>query len=62
MCSRFDIIPAYDRQTDRRTYGGTDKTDGIAIDSTALAMRALRHALKTLVVPCRALSWTVLLR
>ena len=37
MCSRFDTIPACDRQTDRRT-------DGVAVASTALAMRALRRA------------------
>ena len=36
-CSRFDTIPAWDRQT-----------DGIAIASTALTMRALRRAVKTL--------------
>jgi len=36
-CSRFDTIPACDRRTDRQT-------DGIAIASTALAMRALRRA------------------
>ena len=36
-CSRFDTIPACDRQTDRRTVG-------IAIASTALAIRALRRA------------------
>ena len=34
-CRRFDTIPACDGQTDRRT-------DGIAVDNTALAMRALR--------------------
>ena len=34
--------------TDRRTDGRTDgQTDGIAVDSTALAMRALRRAVKT---------------
>ena len=38
-CSRFDTIPACDRRTDRRT-------DGIAIANTALAMRALRRAVK----------------
>jgi len=36
-CSRFDTIPACDRQTD-------GQTDGIAVASTALAMRALRRA------------------
>jgi len=40
MCSSFDTIPACDRQTDGRT-------DGIAIASTALAMRALQCAVKT---------------
>ena len=41
MCSRFDTIPACDRhcQTD-------GQTDGIAVASTALAMRALRGAVK----------------
>ena len=34
-CCRFDTIPACDRQT-----------DGIAVASTALAMRALRRAVK----------------
>jgi len=34
-------------QTDRRTDGRTDRqTDGIAVASTALAMRALRRAVK----------------
>ena len=40
MCRRFDTIPACDRRTDRQT-------DGIAIASTTLAMRALRRAVKT---------------
>jgi len=35
-CRRFDTIPACDGQR-----------DGIAVASTALAMRALRHAVKT---------------
>jgi len=38
-CIRFDTIPACNRQTD-------GQTDGNAIASTALAMRALRLALK----------------
>ena len=42
-CRRFDTIPACDRQTDRWTDG---QTDGIAVASTALAMQALRHAVK----------------
>ena len=42
-CRRFDTIPACDRRTDGRTDG---QTDGIAIAITALAMRALRHAVK----------------
>ena len=45
MCRRFDTVPACDRQTDKWTDG---QTDGIAVASTALAMRALRHAVKTL--------------
>ena len=40
MYSRFDTIPACGRRTDRR------QTDGIAVASTALAMRALRRAVK----------------
>ena len=39
-CRRFDTIPACDGRTD-------GQTDGIAIASTALAMRALRGAVKT---------------
>ena len=36
-----------DGRTDRRTDGQTDgQTDGIAVASTALAMRALRRAVK----------------
>jgi len=47
--SRFDTIPACDRRTDERTDRQTDgETDGIAITSTALAMRALRRAVKKL--------------
>ena len=42
MCRRFDTI--YRRVTDRQTDG---QTDGIAVDRTALAMRALRRAVKT---------------
>ena len=44
-CRRFDTIPACDRQTDRRA---DRRTDGIAIASTELAMRALRRAVKTI--------------
>jgi len=39
MCSRFDTIPECDRRAD-------GQTDGIAIASTALAMPALRRAVK----------------
>jgi len=39
VCRRFDTIPACVTQTDRRT-------DGKAIASTALAMRAFRRAVK----------------
>ena len=42
FCYRFDTIPACDGQTDGQT-----RTDGIAIANTALAMRALRRAVKT---------------
>ena len=45
-CRRFDTIPACDRQTDRQMDG---QTDGIAVASTALAMRALRRAVKMIV-------------
>ena len=37
-CSRFETIPACDRQTDGQ------QTDGIAVASTALAMPAVRRA------------------
>jgi len=40
---RFDTIPACDRRTDRQT---DRQTDGIVVASTALAMRALRRAVK----------------
>jgi len=43
MCRRFDTIPACDRQTDGQTDG---QTHGVAVASTALAMRALRRAVK----------------
>ena len=39
MCRRLDTIPACDRQTD-------GQTDGNATASTALAIRALRRAVK----------------
>jgi len=63
-CRRFDTIPACERQTDRQT----DRRDGIAVASTALAMRALRPAVKTVrlcyrtvVCPvCPALSVTLM--
>ena len=42
-CRRFDTIPACDGRTDGQTDG---KTDGLAIASTALAMRALRRAVR----------------
>jgi len=42
-CRRFDTTPACDRRTDGQTDG---QTDGIALASTALAMRALRRAVK----------------
>jgi len=45
---RAVVLTQYWRVTDRRTDRQTDgQTDGIAIASTALAMRALRHAVKT---------------
>ena len=45
---RAVVLTQYRRVTDRRTDGQTGgQTDGIAIASTALAMRALRRAVKT---------------
>jgi len=43
MCRRFDTIPACGRRMDRQT-------DGIAVASTALAMRAWRRAVKMCLV------------
>jgi len=48
---RAVVLTQYRRVTDRRTDGQTDRqtdihTYGIAIASTALAMRALRRAVK----------------
>jgi len=44
---RVVVLTQYRRVTDRRTDKQTDgQTDGIAIASTALAMRALRRAVK----------------
>jgi len=40
MCRRFDTITACDRRRD-------GQTDGIAVACTALAMRALRRAVKS---------------
>jgi len=46
-CRRFDTILACGRRTDGRTDGQTgEQTDGIAVASTALAMRALRCTVK----------------
>jgi len=47
MCRRFDTTPVCDRRTDGQSNA---QTDGIAVVSTALAMRALRRAVKTGVV------------
>jgi len=45
---RAVVLRQYRRVTDGRTDGQTDRqTDGIAVASTALAMRALRRAAKT---------------
>jgi len=45
---RAVVLTQYRRVRDRRTDGRTDRqTDGIAVASTALAMRALRRAVKT---------------
>jgi len=41
------VLTQYRRVTDRQTDRQTDeRTDGIAVASTALAMRALRRAVK----------------
>jgi len=40
---RAIVLTQYRRVTDRQTDG---QTDGIAVASTALAMQALRHAVK----------------
>jgi len=46
-CRRFDTIPACDGWTDGQTDRRTDRqTDGIAVVSTALALRTLRRAVK----------------
>jgi len=45
---RAVVLTQYRRVTDEQTDRQTDgQTDGIAIASTALAMRALRRAVKT---------------
>jgi len=41
---RAVVLTQYRRVTDRQTDG---RTDGIAVANTALAMRALRRAVKT---------------
>ena len=44
---RAAVLTQYRRVTDRQTDGRTDKqTDGIAVANTALAMPALRRAVK----------------
>ena len=49
---RAVVLTQYRRVTDRRADGRTDgQTDGIAVASTALAMRALRRAVKTEELP-----------
>ena len=45
-CRRFDTIPACDGRTD-------GQTDGIAVASTALAMRALRRAVIIIAAYCK---------
>ena len=50
---RAVVLTQYRRVTDRRTDG---QTDGIAVASTALAMRALRSAVKR---SYRRRTWTV---
>ena len=46
---RAVVLTQYRRVTDRQTDG---QTDGIAVDSTALAMRALRRAVKIHMTAC----------
>jgi len=44
---RAVVLTQYRRMADRRTDGRTDRqTDGIAVASTTLAMRALRRSVK----------------
>jgi len=46
---RAVVLPQYRRVTDGQTDGRTGRqTDGIAVASTALAMRALRRAVKSI--------------
>ena len=46
---RAVVLTQYRRVTDRQMDRWTDgRTDGIAIANTAIAMQALRHAVKTL--------------
>ena len=55
---RAVVLTQYRRVTDGRTDGRTDEqTDGIAVASTALAMRALRRAVKW----CRQKAMSLLL-
>jgi len=49
LCSRLVVLTQYRRVTDGQTDG---RTDGIAVASTALAMRALRRAVKTIALYC----------
>ena len=46
---RAVVLTQYRRVTDRQTDG---QTDGIAVANTALAMRALRRAVKTIATHC----------
>ena len=55
------VLTQYRRVSDRRTDGRTDRqTDGIAMASTALAMRALRRAVIKYPTTYQPRRWTTL--
>jgi len=56
---RAVVLTQYRRVTDRQTERRTDgRTDGIAVANTALAMRALRRAVKIQKSPYLGNGWT----
>jgi len=55
---RAAVLTQYRRVTDRLTDRRTDaQTDGFAVASTALAMRALRRAVKIEIVKGNVVFW-----